>query len=171
MESAKLSDLVKNAVKVNLNYSASLLTLSKEYIKAMTDALSNGVVEQPDKPTGTSAPTRIPLIIAGRAGETGNATFAVHNTSGIRGSISLQIQGDFEGINLEVDPAKLDLEVDANELVRILATFTSKAPVEKDMTGVVMIPELGLRVAEFVVRRLADKPATVKKRAAPKKSS
>lgn len=167
MESAKLSDLVKNAVKVNLNYSASLLTLSKEYIKAMTDALSNGTTEQPE----TSAPARIPLIIAGRAGEKGNATFAVHNTSGIRGSISLQIQGDFEGVELDVDPAKLDLDVDANELVRILATFTSKAPVEKDMTGVVIIPELGLRVAEFVVRRLADKPEAIKKRAATKKSS
>lgn len=167
MESAKLSDLVKNAVKVNLNYSASLLTLSKEYIKAMTDALSNGITEQPE----TSAPTRIPLIIAGRAGDKGNATFAVHNTSGIRGSISLQIQGDFEGVELDVDPAKLDLDVDANELVRILATFTSKAPIEKDMAGVVIIPELGLRVAEFVVRRLADKPEAVKKRAATKKSS
>lgn len=167
MESAKLSDLVKNAVKVNLNYSASLLTLSKEYIKAMTDALSNGTTDQPE----ANAPTRIPLIIAGRAGEKGNATFAVHNTSGIRGSISLQIQGDFEGVELDVDPAKLDLDVDANELVRILATFTSKAPIEKDMAGVVIIPELGLRVAEFVVRRLADKPEAVKKRAATKKSS
>lgn len=172
MESVKISNLVKNAVKVNLNYSASLLTLSKEYIKAITDALAGAGENQPDKPSSsTSATTRIPLIVAGRAGESANATFALHNTSGIRGSISLQIQGEFDGATLEVDPPKLDFEVDANEMVRILAKITAKAPVEKDMVGVVIVPELGLRVAEFVVRRLADKPEVVKKRVPPTKKS
>lgn len=166
MDNTKLSDLVKSAVKVNLNYSASLLTLSKDYIKAMSEALTNPTAAQPD--SDDAAPVRIPLIIAGRAGDLANATFAVHNTSGVRGSISLQIQGEFEGVELSVDPAKLDLEIGANELVRILASITSKAPVGKDIAGVVMIPELGLRVAEFVVRRLADQPAPVKKPATKK---
>lgn len=138
MDNTKLSDLVKSAVKVNLNYSASLLTLSKDYIKAMSEALTNPTAAQPDIDDAT--PARIPL----------------------------QIQGEFEGVELSVDPAKLDLEIGANELVRILASITSKAPVGKDMAGVVMIPELGLRVAEFVVRRLADQPAPVKKPATKK---
>jgi hypothetical protein len=169
MDNTKLSDLVKSAVKVNLNYSASLLTLSKDYIKAMSDALTNPSAQQPDGDNTT--PARIPLIIAGRAGEIANATFAVHNTSGVRGSISLQIQGEFEGIELSVDPATLDMEIGANELVRILATITTKTPIDKDMSGVVIIPELGLRVAEFVVRRLADKPVSVKKTDAKKSAT
>lgn len=167
MENRKLSDLVKGAVKVNLNYSASLLNLSKDYIKAMSEALTNANAdaEQPESPDAPPS-TRIPLIVAGRAGDIANATFALHNTSGVKGNISLQVQGEFEGLQIELDPNKLELDINANVLVRILAKISDKTPLNQDMPGTVLIPELGLRVAEFVVRRLEDKPAPAR----PKKS-
>ena len=161
MENRKLSDLVKGAVKVNLSYSASLLNLSKDYIKAMGEALTTNTGSDKPESSATASPTRIPLIVAGRAGDIANATFALHNTSGVKGSISLQIQGEFEGTKIELDPnSKLELDINANALVRILAKITDKTPINQDMPGVVIIPELGLRVAEFVVRRLEDKPAS-----------
>lgn len=170
MDNSKLSELVKSAVKVNLQYSASLLDLSKDYIKSMGTALSSGVATEreqtsPEANTQTQDKTsaRIPLIVAGRAGETANATFAVHNTSGIKGTVSMQFNTEFEGVSLEVEPSELTLDVGGSEFVRILAKITNKTAIDTDMPGFVLIPELGIKVAEFVVRRLPDKQASKKK--------
>lgn len=171
MDNSKISDLVKGAVKVNLQYSASLLDLSKDYIKSMGVALATSAsgTAQPDttkdrdqSDTSNKSSARIPLIIAGRTGETANATFAVHNTSGVKGTVTMQYDGDFPGVTLEIEPPEITLDVGGSELVRILAKFSNKAEINKDMSGFVFIPELGVRVAEFVMKRLPDKPKKTK---------
>lgn len=165
MDKNKLSDLLRGAVKVNLSYSASLLNLSKDYIKDMSDTItkesfsdvrrneSESDFESPDK---TTARERVPLIVAGRKGEMANAAVAVNNTSGMSGTVTLQVKGDFSGAKVVSEPKTLSLDIGENAIVRVLVKIDNNLEENKDYPGVLIIPELGLKVTEFVVRRLPD---------------
>lgn len=178
MSDSSLSELVKGAIKVNLNYSATLLNLSKDYLRDFSDAVSknkqseqnNTEAGEPDDqqqdkqtqvPTARS-PTTIPLILAGRSKEVLNAAMMVNNTSGMSGTVTLCIEGDFPGIDVKVEPETLTMAKDESTIIRILAHMTNKLPVDIDFPGIVKIAEMDMKIAEFVVRRLPDlaKPKT-----------
>lgn len=172
MSSQNLTDLIKNAVKVNLTYSASLLNLSREYIRDLNTAVTRTDAQADFEATENTAEKtesenrpashrsepvpREPMLLAGRKGETANAAMAINNTSGQSGTVSLQVVGDFPGMEVSMDPETLSMAVNESAIVRILAKITARATENVDYPGLVRIPELGMDVAEFVVRRLPD---------------
>lgn len=162
MSENRLSDIIKNATAVNLRYSADLLNLSKDYFKAFTEAL----IQKDDDKVATDAPQdskpepkRIPLVVAGAKGETAHAAFAVTNTSNMEGTVTMKVRGEFAGAKVRVEPERLSLKNGEGAIIRILATIGDQVPVNEKHPGVVVVPELGMQVAEFVVCRLPDPPS------------
>lgn len=158
MDKNRLTSIIKSATKVNLDFSATLLNLSKDYLRAMNEAVvkDSSASTQDDSVTKPESSRRTPLIVSGRKGEVANASIAVNNTSGISGTVTFQIVGEFSKARVETDPATLSLNVDESTIVRVLAHIDTSLEVNKDYAGVVMIPELGLKLTDFVVRRLPD---------------
>jgi len=153
MADQKLSNTIRNASAVDLRYSADLLNLGRDYVKAFAAALT-----QPDEAraddSASQEPARPPLLLAGRAGETANAAFALNASSKMDGTITLQINGDFGDSKVSVDPDTLSLEDGGEKIVRIIAKVGRKTPADTDLVGEVVIPELNHRVTGFVLRRL-----------------
>ena len=152
MAERKLSETIRSASAVNLKYSAELLNLGREYVRAFTSALSDvqDAVREPET-------RRPPLLLAGKAGETANAAFAVGNRGNLKGTVTLTVTGDFSDTKVTVEPERLALDDGADEvIVRILAKVGRKTETGRDFTGTVLIPELDRRLTDFVVRRLPD---------------
>jgi len=183
MDKNRLSDIIKNAAKVNISYSATLLNLSKDYLKELNNAVSKDVSnfdnedasehKSENKPENNDSPMRAPLIVAGRKGEVANASIAVNNTLGMSGTVSLIINGDFAEASVEPEPKSLSLEAGESAIVRILVDIDDSLEVNKNYSGSMIIPELGVKVAEFIVRRLPDdnKVKSKKTKRKPTKSS
>lgn len=183
MNQQKISELIKGALKVNLSYSATLLNLSKDYLREMSEAVisqqqsatpnarkqfdGDRDTQTPSSPKKPASDHRIPLILAGRTGETANAAMAITNTSGQSGAVTLIIRGNFPGMQVQMDPELLSMEVGEASIIRVLAAISGDVPVDTDYPGEVFIQELNLKVADFVIRRLPD---AKKKRSAPKKA-
>jgi len=152
MADRKLSDAVRNASAVNLKYSADLLNLAREYVRAFTAALT---APEPDG-GAQGTPARPPLLLAGRAGETANAAFAIGSSGKLTGTVTLQVTGAFEDSQVSVEPDRISFADDGEKIVRILAKVGKKMPADTDFIGAVIIPELDHRVTQFVLRKLGD---------------
>jgi hypothetical protein len=171
---SRVSDLLKGALELNLRYTSTLLNLSKEYLRDANVVLTNGTQpassERAEAATATVA--RAPLLIVGRAGETGNAAFAINNPRDHAMNVHLMVQGELgEGV-VSVDPAQITLRPRASAIVRILAHIDEQLPVDRDHVGSVVAPGLSTQGVPFIVRRLPDSatsshPST---KAAPRKA-
>ena len=154
MAEIKLSDAIRSASAVNLKYSAELLNLGREYVRAFTAALTAGQdVREPE----TRAPdqSRPPLLLAGKAGEIANAAFAINNPRSLKGTVTLDVTGDFADTTVTVEPESLRLEDAGGEIiVRILAKIGRNAVPGTDYTGTLLIREMNHPVTGFVVRKL-----------------
>ena len=167
MANNKLSDIIKGATEVNLRFSADLLNLSKDYVKAFSEAVTSEIArdvaaEDDSAPEKQPRPAQPLLIVAGRKGETANAAFAVNNTSQMSGSVTLGLNGDFADSEVTVEPDRLSLKNGEGASIRIRAKIGGKTSVEQDYRGTVVINELGIQLAEFIVRRLPDIKAAKK---------
>ncbi len=152
MPDRKLSDTIRSASAVNLKYSAELLNLGREYVRAFTSALSEGL---PETGEGKAEPRRAPLLLAGQEGETANAAFTVTNPGTLKGTVTLAVSGDFADTRVSVTPERLALEEATGEtVVRLLATIGKKTEVGRDYTGTVLFPEMDYRLTDFVIRKL-----------------
>ena len=155
MVDRKLSSTIRKASAVNLKYSADLLNLGRDYIRAFSAALTEQVKDDAGRDDESVA--RPALLLAGRAGETANAAFAIGNSDRLSGTVTLQVTGDFADTKVSVEPAQVSFDEEGDKIVRILAKVGRKTtPVETDMAGTVLIPELDHRVTGFVLRRLPD---------------
>lgn len=149
MADRKLSETIRSASAVNLKYSAELLNLGRKYVRDFTSALSE---VQPDR---EPEPRRPPLLLAGKAGETANAAFAIGNPGSLKGTVTLSVTGDFADTKVTVEPERLSFDEGADEVVvRILARIGRKTEPGTDYAGTVLIPEMDHRVTDFVLRRL-----------------
>ncbi|MGA0616151.1 hypothetical protein [Paracoccus sp. KR1-242] len=151
MADRKLSETIRGASAVNLKYSAELLNLGREYVRAFTSALTEG--------NGAPEPEtqRPPLLLAGRTGETANAAFAIGNRGAMKGTVTVSVSGDFADTKVSVEPERLALDNAAEEIiVRILARIGPKTESGKDYIGTVLIPEMDHRLTDFVLRKLPD---------------
>jgi|GEM_PF-2233944 len=157
---SRVTELLKGAVELNLRYTSTLLHLSKDYLKDANVVLTRGPEPAPSAPSandGGTAPTpRPPLLIVGRAGETGNGAFAINNPSDREMNVHLVVQGELDERTVSVDPARLVLKPGENAIVRILARIDDKLPVDHDHVGSVVAPGLTNQGVPFIVRRLAD---------------
>ena len=149
MADRKLSQTIRNASAVNLKFSADLLNLGRDYVRAFSAAVTN------PEPAPKPEPGRAPLLLAGRTGETANAAFAISNSGKISGTVTLQLTGDFADTRISVDPERISFDDDSSDrVVRIIAVLGSKTEVGRDYTGTVLIPELDHRITHFVLRKL-----------------
>jgi hypothetical protein len=149
MADRKLSQTIRNASAVNLKFSADLLNLGRDYVRAFSAALTNP--DSAPKPE----PVRAPLLLAGRSGDTANAAFAISNSGKISGTVTLQVTGDFGDTQIRVDPERVSFDDDTSDrVVRIIAVIGSKTEVGRDYAGTVLIPELDHRITHIVLRKL-----------------
>lgn len=152
MPDHRLSNTVRNASAVNLKYSADLLNLARDYVRAFSAALTT-----PGEETETKAPTRgAPLLLAGRAGETANAAFALSSSGKLTGTVTLQVTGSFEDSEVRVEPDRISFAEEGDKIVRILAKVGKKMPANTDFAGAVIISELDHRITQFILRKLGD---------------
>lgn len=152
MADRKLSDTIRSASAVNLKYSAELLNLGREYVRAFSSALSDGL---PETGGGAEEPRHVPLLLAGTEGETANAAFTINNSGNLKGTVTLSVMGDFADTKVTVTPERLALDEATGEtVVRILAKIGKKTEVGRDYTGTVLFPEMDYRLTDFVVRKL-----------------
>lgn len=156
---SRVTELLKGAVELNLRYTSTLLHLSKDYLKDANVVLTRGPepAPAPNDDGGDTAPApRAPLLIVGRAEETGNGAFAINNPSEREMNVHLVVQGELDERVVSVDPARLVLKPGESAIVRILARFDDKLPVDHDHVGSVVAPGLTNQGVPFIVRRLPD---------------
>lgn len=152
MADRKLSDTIRSASSVNLKYSAELLNLGREYVRAFSSALTDGL---PQSDEGREETRRAPLLLAGQEGEMANAAFTINNPGSLKGTVTLAVTGDFADTKVTVTPERLALDEATGEtVVRILAKIGKKTEIGRDYTGTVMFPEMDYRLTDFVVRKL-----------------
>lgn len=152
MADRKLSDTIRSASAVNLKYSAELLNLGRDYVRAFSSAITDGL---PDTGEPKDEPRRPPLLLAGLEGEVANAAFTIKNPRNLKGTVTLLVTGDFADTKVTVSPERLVLDETTGEtVVRILAKLGKKTETGRDYTGTVMFPEMDYRLTDFVVRKL-----------------
>jgi hypothetical protein len=149
MADRKLSETIRTASSVNLRYSADLMNLARNYVRDFSAALTTPPADEP-----APAPAGAPLLLAGKAGETANAAFAIRNSGKLTGTVTLQVTGDFADSKVTVEPERISFDEDGEKIVRILAVVGKKMESGKDFTGSVTIPELDHRITGFVLRKL-----------------
>jgi hypothetical protein len=155
---SRVSDLVKGAIELNLRYTSTLLHLSKDYLKDANVVLTRGPQPSPagKAEAGAMPESRPPLLIVGRAGETGNGAFAINNPRDHEMNVHLIVQGELDERVVKVDPAQLTLQPRETAIVRILAHIDENLPVDRDHVGSVVAPGLTNQGVPFIVRRLRD---------------
>ncbi|OUS13663.1 hypothetical protein A9Q89_02330 [Gammaproteobacteria bacterium 53_120_T64] len=159
----KLGDKVRGVSRVNLSYGSNLLHLSKQYFHEIGGALWDK--PQPHKaadsayPEATAPAPRPPLILSARSGEIANAAILLNNSSELDGTLNFEIIGDFPGIKVYMDPKSITLDPGESLIIRVMAEMNDEIPVGVNFPGVVVIVELKLKVAEFVLQRLPCRDA------------
>jgi len=152
MADRKLSSTIRTASAVNLRYSADLLNLGRDYIKAFSAALLEPGQEPSDKDAPVAA--RAPLLLAGHAGETANAAFSLKGNSNLVGTVALEVTGDFGDSKVTLQPSSIEFDGETEQIVRILAKIGRKMPPETDHVGTVTIKQPNHLVTNFVLRKL-----------------
>ncbi len=153
---SRITDLLKEAVEMNLRYTSTLLNLAKDYLK---DA--NGLMTRPlntERNTERSSPVAPPppLLIVGRAGETGNGAFVINNPIDREIKVKLVVQGELDESSIRIDPTEIILRQGENAIVRIIAQISDNLPVDRDHLCSVVAPGLASQGIPFIVRRLPD---------------
>ena len=149
---SRAADLLKNAVELNLKYTSTLLHLSKDYLKDAGEVITRETSPPASPPPGPAP--RVPLLIVGRSGETGNAAFAINNPGDKDMSVHLVVQGDLGDDRVKLDPARFALKPGEQAIVRILVPFDDRLPENQDQLGQVVAPGLSNQGVPFIVRRL-----------------
>ncbi len=170
---SRVSDLLKGALELNLRYTSTLFNLSKEYLRDANVVLTNGTQPaSPERAETAATGARPPLLIVGRAGDTGNGAFAINNPLDHEMNVHLKVQGELDEGVVSVDPAQLTLQPRASAIVRVLAHINEHLPVDRDHVGSVVAPGLSYQGIPFIVRRLPDSVAShpPSAKAAPRKS-
>jgi hypothetical protein len=161
---SRVTDLLKGAVELNLRYTSTLLHLSKDYLKDANIVLTRGPAPTPAPTTigsdAAAAAARAPLLVVGRAGDTGNGAFAINNPSDREMNVHLVVQGELDEPTVSVEPARLTLKAGEGAIVRILARINDRLAVDHDFIGSVVAPGLTNQGVPFIVRRLPDASTT-----------
>ena len=153
----KIIGVVKNTMGLNLQFSSTLLHLSKDYLKDFNSILAQTQTPsspRPENPTPPEPPKPAPLLLAGRLNETASAAFALNNGSGKEMVINLLVQGELDGKHVWAEPKTLTLKSGENAVVGIKAKIDQSLEANRDYSGTVVAPGLSNQSIEFVVRRL-----------------
>ena len=153
----KITDIIKNTVKLNLQYSSTMLYLSKDYLKDINAIIGSSQApgQPPGAPSDVEPATRpAPLLIVGEADETASAAFPLNNTSGKDANVHLLVQGELSEKHLKIEPSVLVLKPGESAIVRVLARIDETLEVDRNYVGAVVAPGFSAQSVQFIVRRL-----------------
>jgi hypothetical protein len=152
---SRLGSIIADAVELQLRSVSALLDLSKGYVKAL-----DGIIRTSGRTDG-NAPARpaeqqqrVPLLLAGEAGETAGGAFIINNPSANNLSLTFAVQGELSGDDVKVTPASLTLSAGEEAVIRVAVKLTATLVENRDYRGLVAVPGLSSQVLDFVVRRL-----------------
>jgi hypothetical protein len=163
---SRLRSIIADAVELNLRSMSALLSLSKDYVKAI-----DGIIRTSGKTSkgelGESAAgnaQRAPLLLAGETGQTASGAFIITNPSATDLVVAFAVQGEMPD-EVRVAPNGLVLPAAGEAVIRIMVPITSSFEENRDYRGIVTAPGLASQVATFIVRRLSGsgepgKPST-----------
>jgi hypothetical protein len=169
----RLRSIVKDTVELNLRSVSTLLTLSKDYVKALdgiirtSGAQPEGTVpaEQPGAepaPNASPEPRREPLLLAGEPGEQVAGAFVINNPSADNLNLTFAVQGQIAADDVTLIPQSVSLKGGEEAVVRIKVRLTPAFEANHDYVGMVVIPGMSRQVVDFVVRCLPVAPARAK---------
>jgi hypothetical protein len=171
----RLGAALKGAVDLNLRFYTALLKLSTDYVQSLGDLVSTagaGAVaagatasQQPSgaaPPRAGAAPTPPipPLLLAARAGADAVAAFVVENSLGRAVTARVAVRGEGVAGRAAVRPEVVSLGPGERCAVEVRVPVDASVEAERDHLGELSVPELAGRTIPFVVRRLADPPAS-----------
>jgi hypothetical protein len=162
-----VSKILQRAVQANARFYKGFLELSLEYVRGISDILSEPETATPEGDglveTGAGA-----LVLEGEAGSTVRGAFLVTNDLGRNVSCEFVISefADPDGATVHAkaafEPSHLDLEPGAQQVVRAMIPVDSKLAAGVAYTGEVAIKGLDGFTIPVVLRRLhriEDSPA------------
>jgi len=153
----RLRSIVTDTVELNLRSAATLLDLSKGYVKALDGIIRGSGRTDDDAPARAAGQPRAPLLLAGEAGETASGAFVLNNPSANNLSLTFAVQGELSGDDVRIVPPSLTLNAGEEAVIRIAVALTAKLDEGRDYRGMVAVPGLANHILDFIVRRL---PAT-----------
>ena len=169
----RLRNIVKNTVELNLRSLSTLLTLSKDYVKAL-DGIVRASGAQPDaaapetaQPAAStgSEPRRPPLLLVGEPAEQVAGAFVINNPSADNLNLTFAVQGQIAPDDVTLIPQSVSLKSGEEAVVRIKVKLTPAFEANHDYVGMVVIPGMSRHVVDFVVRCL---PATAARAKPPR---
>jgi|ERR1044071_510627 hypothetical protein len=170
----RLRSIVKDAVELNLRSVSTLLTLSKDYVKALDGIIRTSgtqpenaasTPEQPAEPAAASvAPEtrRPPLLLAGEPGEQVAGAFVINNPSADNLNFTFAVQGQLAPQDVKLVPPSVSLKAGEEAVVRVKVKLTPAFEPNRDYLGMVIIPGMARQVVDIVVRCLPATPTRAK---------
>jgi hypothetical protein len=150
----RLGSVLTDIIELQLRSASALLDLSKGYVKALDGIIRTSGKKGEATSASAAEQPRVPLLLAGEAGETVRGAFIINNPSANDLSLALVVQGELSHEDVNVAPASLTLSAGEEAVVQVIAKLTAKLEENRDYRGVVAIPGLSNQVLDFVVRRL-----------------
>jgi hypothetical protein len=174
----RLSDIVKGTVELNLRSVSTLLTLSKDYVKALDGIVRTSAAAPADAPAAEAAavqpqpvaePTaaapearRPPLLLAGEPGEQVSGAFIINNPSADDLNLAFAVQGQIAPKDVAIIPSSVGLKAGEETVVRVKIKLTSAFEPNRQYVGMVVIPGMARPVLDFVVLCLPAAPSRAK---------
>jgi hypothetical protein len=151
---SRLGSIIADAVELQVRSVSALLDLSKGYVKALDGIIRTSGKTDGNAPARAAEQQRVPLLLAGEAGETAGGAFIINNPSANNLSLTFAVQGELSGDDVKVTPASLTLSAGEEAVIRVAVKLTATLVENRDYRGLVAVPGLSSQVLDFVVRRL-----------------
>jgi len=171
----RLRSIVKDAVELNLRSASTLLTLSRDYVKALDGIIRTSgtqpesAASTPEQPAAEPAPTSVasearrpPLLLAGEPGEQVVGAFVINNPSADNINFTFAVQGQLAPQDVKLVPPSVSLKAGEEAVVRVKVKLTPAFEPNRDYVGMVIIPGMARQVVDIVVRCLPPPPARAK---------
>ncbi len=152
---SRLSKVVTDIVKLNVESSSAVLSLLTNYVKAVDGIIrSSGEMDAGDAPNKPASETsRPPVLLVGTAGEVAGGAFILNNTSQNDLSVTFAVQGELAE-TVQLTPTSVTLRAGESTAIRVSVPITEKFAEGRDYFGMVFVPGLSNQVVDLVVRRL-----------------
>jgi hypothetical protein len=151
---SRLGSIIADAVELQVRSVSALLDLSKGYVKALDGIIRTSGKTDGNAPARAAGQQRVPLLLAGEAGETAGGAFIINNPSANNLSLTFAVQGELSGDDVKVMPASLTLSAGEEAVIRVAVKLTATFVENRDYRGLVAVPGLSSQVLDFVLRRL-----------------
>jgi hypothetical protein len=150
----RVREIIKDTVELNLKSLSALLTLSKDYLRAVDGILR--ISGQPDSGNGGAAaePRRAPILLVGAAGEEASGAFVLSNSAQQELGVDFAVRDQLGPGAMKLLPPSVSLAPGASAVIRLKVTIDPALEEGRDYAGLIFVPGFSNQVVDFVVRRL-----------------